>query len=122
MPPTVLQRIGSVDPGQERATTTTMKLQYIINTVEGRPLSPFLLAKLIQNETGTTTKEVKSTPKGYEITLTEQDADKLRGKKIGEQTIIVDKHPFKNKKKGVIYYPAFMFMTEEEILEGLKNE
>lgn len=121
--PTVLQRIGSVDPGQKRVTTTTnMKLQFIINTVEGRPLSPFLLAKLIQNETGTTAKEVKSTPRGYEIALTEKDADKLKGKKIGDQTIVIDKHPFKNKKKGVIYYPTFMFMTDEEILEGLKEE
>lgn len=98
-----------------------MKLQYVINTVEGRPLSPFLLDKLIKLETGLTAKEVKSTQNGFEIALTEKEAGKLHGKKIGEQTLTIEKHPFKNKKKGVIYYPAFMFMTEEDILDGLNE-
>lgn len=62
----------------------TIKLQYVITTAEGRPLSPFLLAKTSQNATGTNSKEVKSIAKGYEISLTEKEAEKLNGKTISD--------------------------------------
>lgn len=99
-----------------------MRLVYLINAVEGRPLSPFLLAKTIQHATGTCTKQIKSSALGYTIELSEKEAGKLEGQKIGLQTIAVTKHPFLNAQKGVVYYPAFMFTTEDEILEGLKEE
>lgn len=97
-------------------------LFYTIRAEGDLHLSPFLLDKFLKFELGANPREVKSTKHGYSIEITEKQAEKISGKKVGEATIVAELHPFKNIKKGVIYYPEFNYIPINEILHELKTE
>lgn len=97
------------------------KLTYIIRSRSGKSLSPFSLGKLLSQEIGTKCNEVKSTKLGYEIKLTAAQVEKLNKTTFGAE-IEITKHLFRNKKKGVIFFPEFNYLSTDEILDGLKDE
>lgn len=95
-------------------------LHVLIRTDNGTPLSPFLLSKHIQHTIGPLTC-AKSTKEGIETRLTESQISKLNKSSCNGTTILVVVNEFKNTSKGTIFYPAFKYVEDEEICQGIPS-
>uniref|UniRef100_A0AAG5DV97 CCHC-type domain-containing protein n=1 Tax=Anopheles atroparvus TaxID=41427 RepID=A0AAG5DV97_ANOAO len=102
------------------------------STVTGRDLSrcnPFLLQKVIESAIGSKPEEVTRLRGGKLLLKLNNDRQASKAVKIkkipdriGDIEVKVEEHPTLNTSKGIIRCPDIEFLTEQEILEGLKTQ
>lgn len=101
--------------------TTMEKLFVYIRSKNGEFISPFLLSKFIDINIGKI-DSAKHTKEGLLVKLTKNQAESIKGAKIGSIELDVTQNEHLNTSKGVIFFPAFKFLSDEEILEDLKQQ
>lgn len=90
-----------------------------------RTVNPFLIQKSISNYAGAV-KSIARTRQGTILieTVSKQQAEKFyKMASLSNQfNVVVFEHPNLNTSRGVVSCQDFLFMTDEEILEGLKDQ
>lgn len=87
-------------------------------------ISPFFIEKAIKLTSGEV-KQIKRMRDGTLLieTFTRQQADKLKKMvKLYQHNVIISEHPRLNSSKGLLTCTDFEFLTDEEILEGFKDQ
>lgn len=110
---------------QEGPKFLIMKRNEIKTEITLNQVSPFLLQKVIENVAGTT-KSIKRMRDGTLLIETQnrKQADKIckMTKLADDINIKVYEHPTLNTTKGTIYCLDLVYLTNEEILDGLKDQ
>lgn len=86
-------------------------------------VSPFLVSKALSSIAGSI-DSVKKLQSGDLLVITSNDSQSrllLKANKLAHISISVSPHPTLNTSRGVIYCPDIVDLTEEEILDGLKE-
>lgn len=84
-------------------------------------LSPFLLSKFIENNIGPIAF-AKNTNEGLLTKLNETQISKIHGASIGNITLEVTRNERMNTSRGVVFCPAFKYITDEDIVSNLNNQ
>lgn len=92
-----------------------------IRPKDGGFISPFLLAKYIEQNIGPI-DAAKNTKDGLLTKLNEQQIAKLNGCNIAGTIMEVIANEKMNTSRGVIFYPPFKYITNQEIIEALSPQ
>lgn len=92
-----------------------------IRPKNGEFISPFLLSKHLETTIGRI-QSAKHTKEGLLVQITKKQAEKVDGSKAGTVELQVTYNEFLNTSKGLIFFPEFKYITDEEILAELKDQ
>lgn len=92
-----------------------------IRPKNGEFISPFLLSKHLDTTIGRI-QSANHTKDGLLVQITKKQADKVDGSKAGTVELQVTYNEFLNTSKGLIFFPEFKYITDEEILAELEEQ
>lgn len=96
------------------------KIFVYIRPKDGGFISPFLLAKFIEQNLGPI-ESAKNTKDGLLTKLNEHQINKLNGAMIAGKTMEVIANDKLNTSRGVMFYPAFKYLPNEDIITSLSS-
>lgn len=104
----------------ERSLSKMEKFYVYIKPKEDVFLSPFILCKFIENTIGPI-ESAKNTKDGLLTKLNETQISKINGSSVANTTLEVVRNDRMNTSRGVIFYPSFKFLTNEDIVNNLSS-
>lgn len=97
-------------------------MEYVnIKRKDGGYLNPFLLSKTITHTIGLLTT-AKNTKEGLLTRLTAAQIVKINAAKVNGFELVATPNARLNHSKGTIYFPDFNRITEQEIMQELKEQ
>lgn len=89
-----------------------------IKPKDGGFISPFLLGKFIEQNLGPI-DSAKNTREGLLTKLNDHQISKINGASIAGKVMEVIPNDKLNTSRGVMFYPAFKYITNDEIISAL---